>query len=387
MRFRHPDGSLVHLSYCANVHPTPTLAGLLERLDRIAAPVRGRLGIGRLGIGLWIPAPVARDLRTDRRAMDALRRELRRGGLETVTMNGFPYRDFEAPVVKHSVYRPDWTRSERLAYTLDLAWLLAELLPDDCEEGSVSTLPLGWRVGWGRAADVAAAGLLARLSEGLAEIARRTGRRIRVAVEPEPGCIAETVEGTIAALGGVDRDWVGVCMDACHLAVQFEDPRQAVDALREAGIAVVKGQLSSALALASPADPDCLAQAAAYAEPRFLHQTRRRAASGAVEGVDDLPEALAGGLAAEGEWRVHFHLPVHASSAMTTQGALEEMMEALLGTPEPVTRHLEVETYTWAVLPRDERPVDDAGLVVGIARELEWVRRRVTALGLEEVAT
>ncbi len=385
MRFRHPDGSIVHLAYCANVHPTATLAGLMERLDTVAAAVRARLGVARLGVGLWIPAPVARELRARRSAVNDLRRELRRGGLETVTMNGFPYRAFEAPVVKRSVYQPDWTQPERLAYTLDLAWLLAELLPDDCVEGSISTLPLGWRVGWDHAADVAAAELLGRLAEGLAEVAERTGRRIRVAIEPEPGCAVETIEGVIAALEGIDREWVGVCMDSCHLAVQFEDPRRAVEALRQAGISVVKAQLSSALRLGSPADAECLAQAAAYAEPRFLHQTRHRAPSGAIEGVDDLPDALSGGLATDGEWRVHFHLPVHVSSPMTTQNELEGMLEALLGTAAPVTHHLELETYTWTVLPPDQRPADDAGLVEGIARELDWVRRRVTGLGLKEV--
>lgn len=386
MRFRHPDGSIVHLSYCANVHPAATLTGLCERLDAIAAAVRERLGASRLGVGLWIPAPVARGLRRDPSGLGQLRARLARCGLETVTINGFPYRAFDAPVVKREVYHPDWTRPERLAYTLDLAELLAEILPDDCDDGTVSTLPLGWREGWDRAATRAAAAQLARLAEGLAGLHARTGRRIRVAVEPEPGCVIENVGSVAAALESVDREWIGVCVDACHMAVQFEDPAAAIASLAPAGLLVVKSQLSSALRLGRPGAAAARESALAYAEPRFLHQTRRRAASGAVEGVDDLPDALAGGLAVEGEWRVHFHLPVHADGPMTTQDELDRTIGVLVGGARPVTHHLELETYTWTVLPARERPVDEAGLVAGIAREIEWTRGRMTRLGLAEIA-
>ncbi|MGH9003406.1 MAG: metabolite traffic protein EboE, partial [Acidimicrobiia bacterium] len=59
MRFRHDDGSVVHLAYCTNVHPAEDLDGLLDRLGRIAAPVRAALDTPVLGVGLWLPAPAA----------------------------------------------------------------------------------------------------------------------------------------------------------------------------------------------------------------------------------------------------------------------------------------------------------------------------------------
>jgi hypothetical protein len=101
-----------------------------------------------------------------------------------------------------------------------------------------------------------------------------------------------------------------------------------------------------------------------------------------VHGTDDLPEALAGGLPARDEWRVHFHVPVHAAEH-TTQDELRATLRALAGGPEPRTRHYEVETYTWGVLP--DGPGGDEGLVEGLAAELAWTRDRLVELGAEEV--
>ncbi|MFB9837461.1 xylose isomerase, partial [Actinoallomurus acaciae] len=126
MRFRHPDGTLVHLAYCTNVHPAEDLDGVLAQLARYAEPVRERLGAGTLGVGLWLAADVARAL-ADEAALARLRRELTARGLEVVTLNGFPYRAFHAPVVKRAVYVPDWTERARLDYTLDLARILQGL--------------------------------------------------------------------------------------------------------------------------------------------------------------------------------------------------------------------------------------------------------------------
>ena len=208
--------------------------------------------------------------------------------------------------------------------------------------------------------------------------------RVRVGLEPEPGCIVETTGQAAAALRDVDPDWVGVCVDACHLAVQFEEPGAAVEALADGGVPVVKAQVSSALRMAEPRSPEAADTLAAYAEPRFLHQTRERR-NGVVAGVDDLDEAIGGGLPGEAEWRIHFHVPVHAGGEQTTQPQLEATLAALVGGPAPQTHHLEVETYTWTVLPPDRRPADDAGLVDALAHELEWTSERLQELGLEEV--
>src|SRR5690348_7756184 len=131
MRFRHRDGQTVHLGYCTNVHPGEELTEIVAQLDAYAVPVRERLGADRLGVGLWLAAPVAAQLAAEPEAVRRLRADLDARGLEVVTFNGFPYRAFHAPVVKHAVYRPDWTTRDRLEYTLNLARILVGVLPDD----------------------------------------------------------------------------------------------------------------------------------------------------------------------------------------------------------------------------------------------------------------
>lgn len=383
MRFRHRDGSAVHLSYCSNVHPADDLNGVLRQLDRYAGPVRETLDAPRLGLGLWLAAPAAASLADDPEALEGLRSRLRAHNLEVVTFNGFPYKAFHAPVVKKAVYFPDWTDPARADYTLALASILAELLPEGVDSGSISTVPLGWREGWTEASDEAARRALQQVARGLAKLEARTGKTIRLALEPEPGCVAETTEGVVAALRDVDPEWVGVCLDACHLAVQFEETGEALEMLRASGVLLVKAQLSSALRVERPNDPAERERLGRFVEPRFLHQTRERT-SGGVSGVDDLPDALVGGLPGEGEWRVHFHLPVHHPGDETTQGELMKSLDALLGGETPATTHLEVETYTWSVLPEGDRPTDDRGLVEGLAREVSWTRDRLIELGLEE---
>jgi hypothetical protein len=384
MRFRHPDGTVVHLAYCANVHPADDLPGVLDRLERYARPVRERLGVARLSVGLWLPRPVAAELVADPRALRRLREALTAGGLEVVTLNGFPYEGFGHEVVKTDVYLPDWADPARAAYTLDLARVLAALLPADVTRGSVSTLPLGWRPWWDAARGDAARRNLDVLSGGLARLEAETGRSVRVALEPEPGCVVETTTDAVTHLSGLDPDRLGVCLDTCHLAVAFEDPDEALARLERAGLPVVKTQASVALHASEPgAARDLLA---GFAEPRYLHQTRALA-GGRVQGTDDLPEALSGAAALpdDAPWRVHFHLPLHADppAPLTgTQEVLTGALRALFGGPAARTDHIEVETYTWTVLPGGT--TSDDRLVAGIAAELDWTRARLTGLGLKE---
>jgi sugar phosphate isomerase/epimerase len=375
VRLRHPDGSLLHLAYCSNVHPADDLDGVAAQLERYAARVRERLDVPVLGVGLWVAAPA---LNPD--SAPRLAAHLQRLGLEVVTLNGFPYRAFHAPVVKRDVYWPHWAQDARREYTLGLASLLARLLPAGIEEGSISTLPLGWREGWDDASQASALGALADLAAELEALHARTGKRIRIALEPEPGCTVETISQACDALAGLAPEWIGVCLDACHLAVQFETAAEAVESLASAGVPIVKTQVSSALRVPSPGSPEGRELLARFDEPRFLHQVRERVNSH-VQGVDDLPEAFAA-LPGEREWRVHFHVPVNASEH-TTQAELGETLAALAGGPAPLTRHYEVETYTWSVM-RDA-PQDDEGLVAGLAGELEWTRDQLVALGAEVV--
>ncbi|MFJ9895928.1 metabolite traffic protein EboE [Streptomyces sp. NPDC091280] len=384
MRFRHPDGTTVHLAYCSNVHQAEDLDGVIGQLADCTEPVRESLGADLLGVGLWLARDVVTELSSNPDAVRRLRGELSARGLETVTLNAFPYRGFHQEVVKKDVYLPDWTDPARLEYTVDCARVLAELLPDDARRGSVSTLPLAWRTPWTDDARDTARRALDRLAVQLADVERETGRTIRVAFEPEPGCVVENTVQAARELGGLDPEFLGVCVDTCHLAVQFEEPAAALRRLSDAGLPVVKVQASSAVQADDPADPQARRALARFAEPRFLHQTRT-APGGTVTGVDDLPEALAGGLDPGSAWRVHFHAPLHTEPEpplRTTTPELTTFLGELLGGPEAVCDHVEVETYTWSVLPERLRPYDRAGLVAGLAAELAWTRGRFEEIGL-----
>ncbi|MGY1579353.1 metabolite traffic protein EboE [Streptomyces sp. MN13] len=388
MRFRHPDGSTVHLAYCTNVHPAETLDGVLAQLRDHCEPVRRRLGRDRLGIGLWLARDAARALEGDPSALRALRTELDRRGLEVVTLNGFPYEGFGAEQVKYRVYRPDWADPERLDHTTALARVLAGLLPDDVTEGSISTLPLAWRTAADDERAAAARTALVTLGERLDALAELTGRSLRVGLEPESGCVVETTADALAPLTAIDHPRIGICVDTCHLATSFEDPHTALDALARAGVPVVKSQLSAALHAEQPHLPEVREALAAFDEPRFLHQTRTSTAAG-LRGTDDLGEAVEGDALPDGApWRSHFHVPLHAAPAApltSTLPVLKTALARLVGGPHPLTRHLEVETYTWQALPPELRPHTRAQLADGIAAELTLARDLLTDLGLKEL--
>ena len=380
------------LSYCTNVHPAEDLDGVLDQLVRYAAPVREAAGLDVLGVGLWMPAVLAHRLAGSPDDRARLRAVLAEHRLQVHTLNAFPYGGFHAEVVKLDVYTPTWADPERLAYTLECAEVLADLLPDGVD-GSISTLPLAWREPWTEADDAAATRAFAELSAGLRDLAARTGRVVRVAVEPEPGCVLDTVEDVVTWLaartgprsddgepaeGAIDPEHVGVCLDTCHLAVSFADPAGAVARIAAAGLRVVKIQASAALHVPDAADPAARAAVGAFAEQRYIHQVRELSADGAVLAADDLPAALggdgaaAGALPAQGPWRVHFHVPLHhepQAPLEATSEVLRTAVAAVRETPHGEDAHLDVETYTWSVLP--EGAATDS-LVAGIAAELRW---------------
>ncbi|MFK4864198.1 metabolite traffic protein EboE [Streptomyces sp. CSMPJR101] len=388
MRFRHPDGSTVHLAYCTNVHPAETLDGVLAQLRDHCEPVRRRLGRDRLGIGLWLAKDAARALVSDPSALRGLRTELDRRGLEVVTLNGFPYEGFGAEEVKYRVYKPDWADPERLEHTTALARVLAGLLPDDVTRGTISTLPLAWRTAYDDRRAEAARTALATLGERLDALQELTGRDIRIGLEPEPGCVVETTGDALAPLAAIGHPRIGICVDTCHLATSFEDPHTALDALTAAGVPVVKSQLSAALHAEHPHLPEVREALAAFDEPRFLHQTRVGTAAG-LRGTDDLGEALTGdALPDAAPWRAHFHVPLHAEPAApltSTLPVLKSVLTRLAGGPRPLTHHLEVETYTWQALPPELRPRARNQLADGIAAELTLARDLLTDLGLKEL--
>lgn len=372
----------MELSYCTNVHPAEDLDGIIEQLDIHAGPVRRAAGLDSLGVGLWLPAETAAVLASDAVERARLRAALERNGLVLRTVNAFPYRGFHDDVVKLAVYRPDWTTAERLRFTTDCATALAFLLPDD-GEGSISTLPLGWREGWDAAADAAATANLEALVAHLRELERATGRTVRVGIEPEPGCILDDVADVVTWLGDrpqlIEEGLIGLCLDTCHLAVSFADPAGAVAAATGAGVRIVKVQASVALEVPDPADERTAAALAPFAEARYVHQVRALPVDGERHAADDLGDVLAANppWPTDRPWRVHVHIPLHATPApplRATPDVLLAAVDAVLSTPGGADAHLDVETYTWTVLPDSLQP---ESLVSGIAAELRWATDRL----------
>lgn len=397
MRLRgRPD--LGHLTYCTNIHAGESLPDLMAGLREHVPAVKASVAPDRpLGLGLRIAEMASRSL-AEPGAMEQLEAFLADGGYYVFTINGFPFGTFHGARVKEQVYAPDWSSEDRLAYTNRLADQLARLLPDGID-GTISTVP-GTFKPWAdpERVDQVTRNLL-RHAAYLALVRERTDRVIQLALEPEPYCFLETIEETVryfedrlfstaavaafAAETGYStteaeaalRLHLGVCYDVCHAAVEFEDPLASLAALERAGIGIGKLQISSALRLPKVTAASA-AQLAPFNEPVYLHQVVEARGDRLVRHLD-LPEALARIDDALGaEWRVHFHVPIFLAELKdfsTTQAFLADILA--IHRERPFTRHLEVETYTWDVLPDRYRgvPVADA-----VARELSWAMERLT---------
>src|SRR5688572_20706519 len=193
--------SSLPLSYCTNVHPGRSVAEVEKGLDEYTVAVHERFG-APLAAGLWLARPVADELAA---APDALKRfgdGLRRRGLTCHTLNAFPYGDFHSDRVKENVYLPDWSQPQRRAYTERCATILAELLPERVSEGSISTLPLGFK-GFDHPPDFQDRCIdqLSSVARFLADLRQRTGKTVRLGIEPEPLCLLETTQETVAFFG------------------------------------------------------------------------------------------------------------------------------------------------------------------------------------------
>ena len=396
-------GGGVHLTYCSNIHPGESWPEVRANLERHMVAVRDRLvPDGSFGVGLRLSARAADEL-SEPAVLAEFREFLGRHRLYVFTINGFPYGPFHGTRVKEGVYLPDWRDPERLRYTNLLADLLAALLPEEpAFKGSVSTVPGMFRPALAsrRDVDLMVDHLLRHVAH-LVALRSRTGRLVALALEPEPCCFLETIDDVIAffenelrgpaavrrlmELTGLQRagavgalhDHLGVCLDLCHAAVEFEDPRQCIDRLDESGIAVHKMQVSAGLRL-PVLDSDVLTALALFDDPVYLHQVVQQGPEGLRRFVD-LSAALASleGQMADREWRVHFHVPIFLDRLppfTSTQTFVREVLA--IHRARPVSMHLEVETYTWDVLPEPYRSgsVDDA-----VARELAWVRAELNA--------
>ncbi len=383
----------LHLAYCTNIHRgedwEETFAGLCDYTLRVKAEVAGG---EPYAIGLRLSQTAAAELlETGGRRLDEFRRWLDKNNCYVFTINGFPFGRFHGGRVKEQVYRPDWTTDERLEYTKQLFEIVAELVPEGVA-GSVSTLPGSFKefiTDDGAQGDVIV-DKLAACARHVADLCERTGKDLHVGLEPEPLGWFETSAETVAfferfragAGRGFDR-LVGVNYDTCHLAVEFETAGDAIGALRDAGIRISKLHLSSALKLVP--DAASLRHLAAYQEGVYLHQVVARSAGGDLKRFRDLPDALAAAEvdppAVGEEWRVHFHIPLHAPPAHglgDTRDHLGGVLDLLAGDPG-LCEHLEMETYTWEVLPEELHSGD---VVEQLVREYRWTLNELATRGL-----
>ena len=384
----------VNLTYCTNIHAGESWPDIRASLDAHVPAIKAAVAPDRpLGIGLRLSGEAATSARQPD-ALAAFRDQLATLGAYVFTINAFPFGPFHGVRVKEQVYLPDWRSAERVAFTADSAAVLAAILPDGVD-GSISTVPGAFKPS-GREAGAAAA-MAARMVEAVADLVlteRRTGKRIALALEPEPCCFLETVDESIAffetvlfkpesldllaARIGVNRDGaetmlrrhLGICYDVCHGSVEYEDSVAALDRLLAAGISVPKVQLSAAMRI--PLMTHELVEAVMrYDDGVYLHQTIVRSPSGLTRYVD-LPDAVAAFKEgrADGEWRIHCHVPLFLSD-LGEIGSTRADLEAVLAAFRRKSRssHLEVETYTWDVLPDHLRTGSKAA---DIAREISF---------------
>ncbi len=399
---RLKNNSDLHLTYCSNIHPGESWEEVREQLEIHLPELKSRIAPDRpLGVGLRLSARAADEL-LDKDHLSKFKEWLSENGLYVFTMNGFPFGNFHRERVKDLVYAPDWRTADRLEYTRKLIRILADLLPEGID-GGISTSPISYKR-WlsqqslRKKAFRKGSKNLARIAYELAKLEEEEDKEIHIDIEPEPDCLiensAETIEfyndylfpvGSAFLAGefdvGVDearemiRNYIRVCYDTCHFAVEYEEPGEAIKAFNEAGIRIGKTQVSAALKVQLN-QPDVSRSRIAkrlseFDEPTYLHQVVERQKEGGRRQYRDLPDALPNIHNKEAEeWRIHFHVPLFAEEFDFIHSTRDHIVSGLKVLMEETDcRHFEIETYTWEVLP-DHLKVD---MTSSIEREFEWV--------------
>ena len=386
-----------HFSYCLNVHPGESLAQVRQAISSHVPAIHKGLSPHRnaadarapFGLGLRIARKAADELK-DPAALDTFRELLQSLNLYTFTINGFPYGAFHQTRVKENVYAPDWRTPERFQYTRDLFDLLAVLLPDDTA-GSVSTVPLSYGAWPLSETDRAAMRKhVCDLALHLSRIEAETGKVLHLGLEPEPDCTLETTPQTLQwfkdelfAKGAAElahaaglipneaetllRRHIGVCFDTCHVAMQFEDPAAAMRSLVREGIRISKIQLSAALETdAARISPEALS---AFDDGVYLHQMK------SVKGHawPDIPAWRAAPDPGAGTLRIHCHVPLHWAGDDLLKSTRHTLTPAFRDAlHESACEHVEVETYTFDVLPAALRT---GNVEQDMIHECDWALR------------
>jgi hypothetical protein len=388
---------LGHLTYSTLVHPGDTWPEMWDSLRTYVPKVKERVSPDApFGVCLRLSAASARELTANESARRQLREFLDSSDLYVYTANAFPYGPFKGQRVKEQVYEPDWRTAERTQYTMEVATILAEISPDYVDP-SIQTAPLGFKPNV-TGSDVVAAYTqnVLNVAAHMVELERTTGRTVTLAIEPEPYCFLETTDETIdyfkgflftgeaartlARMTGLAvsdahvalRRHLGIVFDTCHLSLEYEDMADSLGKLVDAGVPIFKLQEAAALKVPEVSE-EAVELLARFSDTVYLTQTLERR-DGAITRYLNLEDALAALRADPGprEWRVHFHVPVFLDDLgpfRTTRDAIADALEVHRALP--LSAQLEIETYTWDVLP-DELKTGD--IVDYVCREIEWVR-------------
>ena len=389
----------VHLTYCTNIHAGQSWQEIRASLDEYVPAIKSTVAPSqRMGIGLRLSGEAAAVARQPE-ALASFRDQLSVLGAYVFTINAFPFGPFHGVRVKEDVYLPDWRDRERVAFTANSAAVLAGILPDGIE-GSISTVPGAFKPN-GRSSEAVAAmarNLMMAVAD-LVDLKRRTGKHIALALEPEPCCFLETTDESIAffegallkpetldMLGGITgvgrseaeillRRHLGICYDVCHGSVEYEDTVAALDRLLAAGIAIPKIQLSTAMRIPAMTK-DLINAVMRYNDGVYLHQSIVRSGENLSRHVD-LPDAVTafGEGQADGEWRIHCHVPVFLADLGEISSTRSDLVATLAALRQRTrSSHLEVETYTWDVLPDNVRTGSKSA---DIAREIAFCRQEL----------
>ncbi len=394
----HLGDRLGHLTYSTLVHPGDTWAEMWESLTTYAPAVKKNVSPdAAFGVSLRLSNASAETLAGDPDERARLREFLASEDLYVYTVNAFPYGPFKGRRVMEQVYEPDWSTDDRTRYTMAVADVLADIAAPGIEP-AIQTAPLAFRPNVSGPAYVhELTQNLLRVVAHLIELEQRTGRRVKVALEPEPFCFLETTEETVdyfekhvyspegtaalasltglpaSQLHGLVRRHLGVVFDICHQSVQFEDIPTSLARLVGAGIPIFKLQEAAALWVPE-VTPDTVRELERFTDTIYLSQTTQ-SVDGELTRFLNLGDALAAYAADPGsgrEWRTHFHVPVFLDDLgafRTTRFAIEAALRVHAATP--LSDHLEIETYTWDVLPAHLKTGD---ITEYVTREIEWVR-------------
>ena len=377
------------LTYCTNIHPGEDWSSVEATLREAGPALKARLSPDKpFGLGLRLSALAAREAIENGR-IATFRKFLDEHGLYVALINGYPYGEFHGAAVKDQVFAPDWTSESRLNYTLDLLTVLSGLLPDGMD-GGISTMPLSYKPWLKNDADwPAIVRNLVRLTQAMAQVHRDSGKMIHLDIEPEPDGLIENTGEVIAfyndwllPVGGpllesprLLRDHIRVCFDSCHIAVEYENPAVALARLHAAGIQIGRVQLSSALKVDLPTKTGRLIP---FADSTYLHQVIEDRGV-CLHHYPDLPDALAAPAESSAkQWRIHFHVPLFTANYDGFESTQEDVRKVLaLAVRDGFTRHLEIETYTWDVLPPDLK----LDMLDSITREFRWVMTEIRLCG------